>query len=45
VQFHRKTDSKTITVKTQYLDRGFPTNTGGLAASGYDFYIKKYGIK
>ena len=38
-----KTDSKTITVKTKYLDRGFPTNTGGLAARGYDLYIKKDG--
>lgn len=38
-----RTDSKTITVKTEYLDRGFPTNTGGLAARGYDLYIKKDG--
>lgn len=38
-----KTDSKTITVKTKYLDRGFPVNTGGLAARGYDLYIKKDG--
>ena len=38
-----RTDSKTITVKTKYLDRGFPTNTGGLAARGYDLYIKKDG--
>lgn len=38
-----KTNSKTITVKTKYLDRGFPVNTGGLAARGYDLYIKKDG--
>lgn len=38
-----KTDSRTITVKTEYLDRGFPVNTGGLAARGYDLYIKKDG--
>ena len=38
-----RTDSKTITVKTKYLDRGFPVNTGGLAARGYDLYIKKDG--
>lgn len=38
-----RTDSKTITVKTKYLDRGFPHNTGGLAARGYDLYIKKDG--
>lgn len=38
-----RTDSKTITVKTKYLDRGFPSNTGGLAARGYDLYIKKDG--
>ncbi len=38
-----RTDSKTITVKTKYIDRGYPTNTGGFAARGYDLYIKKDG--
>lgn len=38
-----KTDSKTITIKTEYGDRLFPTNTGGLSARGYDLYIRKDG--
>ncbi len=38
-----RTDSKTITVKTKYLNREFTNNTGGLAARGYDLYMKKDG--
>ena len=38
-----RTDSKTIAVRTKYLDRGFPANTGGLAARGYDLYIRQDG--
>lgn len=38
-----KTNSKAISVKTVYLDRGYPTNTGGFAARGYDLYISKDG--
>ncbi len=34
-----KTNSKSIKVKTKYLDRSFPVNTGGLSARGYDLYI------
>ncbi len=38
-----KTDSKVITIKTEYRDRSFPVHTGGLSARGYDLYIKKDG--
>ncbi len=38
-----RTNSKVISVQTQYLMRSFPANTGGLAARGYDLYIKKDG--
>ena len=38
-----KTDSKTITIKTEYRDRSFPVNTGGLSARGYYLYIRKDG--
>lgn len=38
-----RTDSKTITIKTEYRDRSFPVNTGGLSARGYDLYIRKDG--
>ena len=38
-----KTDSKVITIKTKYMDRSFPVNTGGLSARGYDLYIRKDG--
>lgn len=38
-----KTNSKTISVKTEYGLRSFPTNTNGIAARGYDLYFKKDG--
>ena len=38
-----KTDSKTITIQTEYRERSFPVNTGGLSARGYDLYIRKDG--
>lgn len=38
-----KTDSKSIKIKTEYVDRSFPVNTGGLSARGYDLYIRKDG--
>jgi hypothetical protein len=38
-----RTDSRTITVKTKYNDRGFHNSTTGLATRGYDLYIKKDG--
>lgn len=38
-----RTDSKVITVTTNYLNRSYPTNTSGFAARGYDLYIKKDG--
>ena len=34
-----RTDSKTITVRTDFADRAFPSNTTALSARGYDLYI------
>jgi hypothetical protein len=38
-----RTNSTTITVKTSYAKPGFPSNTNGFSARGYDLYIKKDG--
>ncbi len=38
-----KTNSTTISVKTEYGYPEFPTNTNGFSARGYDLYIKKDG--
>ncbi len=38
-----RTDSRTITVKTDYAERSFPVNTNGLSARGYDLYIRRGG--
>ena len=36
-----RTNSRSITVRTQYGQRSFPTNTNGFAARGYDMYIRQ----
>ena len=38
-----KTNSTTVSVKTEYGYPEFPTNTNGQSARGYDLYIKKDG--
>ena len=38
-----KTNSPSISIMTVYGEIGRPTNTGGIAARGYDLYIKKNG--
>ncbi len=38
-----KTDSPSISILTVYGDIGRPTNTNGIAARGYDLYIRKDG--
>ena len=38
-----RTNSTTISVKTKYAKAGFPANTNGFSARGYDLYIKKDG--
>ena len=38
-----RTNAKTISILTEYGDVGYPTNTGGYSARGYDMYIKKDG--
>lgn len=37
------TNSSVISVKTEYGDLEFPTNTNGQSARGYDLYIKREG--
>ena len=38
-----KTNAKTIAVLTEYGDVGYPNNTGGFSARGYDLYIRENG--
>ena len=38
-----RTNSKTISVLTEYGDVGWPNNTGGYSARGYDLYIRRDG--
>ena len=38
-----RTDSPTIYVATEYGEVGWPSNTGGFSARGFDLYIKKDG--
>jgi lysophospholipase L1-like esterase len=38
-----KTDSKTISVLTDYGEVGWPNNTSGFSARGYDLYIRQDG--
>ena len=38
-----RTDSKDISILTEYGDVGYPNNTGGFSARGYDLYIRKDG--
>ena len=38
-----KTDSPSISILTVYGEIGHPTNTNGIAARGYDLYIRKNG--
>ena len=38
-----RTNSKDISVLTKYGDVGYPNNTGGFSARGYDLYIRKDG--
>lgn len=38
-----RTNAKFISVLTEYGDVGWPNNTGGFSARGYDFYIKRDG--
>ena len=38
-----KTNSPTISVLTKYGDVGWPNNTGGYSARGYDLYIRRDG--
>jgi len=38
-----RTDSKAISVTTEYGARSFPTNTNGISARGYDLYIMQDG--
>jgi len=38
-----KTNSTTITVKTEYGQITFPTNTNGISSRGYDLYIREEG--
>lgn len=38
-----RTNSKTISVLTEYGDVGWPNNTGGFSARGYDLYIRRDG--
>ena len=38
-----RTNSKDISVLTEYGDVGYPNNTGGFSARGYDLYIRKDG--
>lgn len=37
------TNSTSISVKTEYAKAGFPSNTNGFSARGYDLYIKRDG--
>lgn len=36
-----RTNSKSIVIRTRFGQRGFPTNTNGISARGYDLYIRK----
>ena len=36
-----RTNSKNISILTEYGDVGYPNNTGGFSARGYDLYISK----
>ena len=38
-----KTNSPSISIITEYGEVGWPSNTGGFSARGYDLYIKKDG--
>ena len=38
-----RTNAKSISVLTEYGDVGWPNNTGGFSARGYDLYIKRDG--
>ena len=38
-----RTNAKTISVLTEYGDAGWPNNTGGYSARGYDLYIRRDG--
>ena len=38
-----RTNAKNISILTEYGDVGYPNNTGGFSARGYDLYIKKDG--
>lgn len=38
-----RTNSTSISVKTKYAKAGFPGNTNGISARGYDLYIKRDG--
>ena len=38
-----KTNAKNISVLTEYGDVGWPNNTGGFSARGYDLYIRRDG--
>ncbi|MBO6248829.1 MAG: SGNH/GDSL hydrolase family protein [Bacteroidales bacterium] len=38
-----RTDSKTISVLTDYGEMGWPNNTSGFSARGYDLYIRRDG--
>lgn len=38
-----RTNSPSISVKTKYAKAGFPSNTNGFSARGYDLYIKRDG--
>ncbi len=38
-----RTNAKTISVLTEYGDVGWPNNTGGYSARGYDLYIRRDG--
>lgn len=36
-----RTDSKSISILTEYGEKSFPTNTMGFAARGYDLYVRQ----
>lgn len=38
-----RTDSKSISILTEYGEKSFPTNTNGFSARGYDLYIRQDG--
>ena len=38
-----RTNSRDISILTEYGDVGYPNNTGGFSARGYDLYIRKDG--